>query len=186
MDCIDFDAARAERRQQTEPLTFRLGGETFTVRAIGLGDIWLDELHGDNLPAAPERFAPTTPGGRQLLETARVVAHRIVVEDRERWWSIFDEERDPIDAADLYDVVDGLTKAMVARPTSPSGGSAAGRNGKTNGTPSNSEPDGTSEPTSSKSARGKGSAGSNGSPTKRSRKKATATSRTGSRGATRS
>lgn len=107
MTCIDFDARRAERR--SDPFRFKLGGETFSVRPISVAETWA----ADPLVSAPERFNASDNDGRLFLDLARVVATRLSVDDRDRWWAIFDDDDDPVDGADLVDVVDRVVAAMA-------------------------------------------------------------------------
>lgn len=179
MAVIDFDAARRERQAKTDPITFRLGGETFTVRRlITLGEAWVDKL-----PPAPERFEAAEAESFLLLAQT-IAGVYLDPEDRERWWSIFDDPARGVEGDDLLEVIARLSEEVTGRPLSPPPASANGRKAKTNGSTSSSTPAATSDRPSSTRRTGKGSRGSNGRRTTPPALKAGRTSATGSRGTT--
>lgn len=118
MPTIDFDAARAERRRERDPLAFVLGGEHFTclpVIPVGAG---LD------LADAPERSDQTGAHVRGLIA---FIKNTLVDDDLDRFDKVLRAKTDPVGADDLFDVAVALSQEYTGRPTSPSTDSSGGR-----------------------------------------------------------
>jgi hypothetical protein len=129
----DFDAARAERERQVEPVTFTLGGEQFQcVLAPSVGDA-LD------LADAPE---PETSLIGSVRAIVRFVDKILVPADRARFAELIrkmDTPHGPVNAYDLIEVGVWLGEEYAGRPTDPSSDSSGGRDQTTTGSTSNSE-----------------------------------------------
>lgn len=133
----DFDAARKERLRERDPISFRLGGQTFTcLPVIPVGAV-LD------LEAAPEI---DDDEARAAKELARFIDNTLVEADRERFQQLLRNRAEPIDGTALFQVAVFLAGEYTARPTSPSTGSSGGRG--TDGATSSSPPDTTASATS--------------------------------------
>lgn len=120
----DFDAARAERVRQQEPLTFTLGGERFTcVAEPTIGDALA-------LADAPEPEQNETAAVRAILA---FVGALVVPEDRRRWKRMLRRQRPgrrnrhPVSAGEVVELGAWLAMAYTGRPSDPSSGSAVGR-----------------------------------------------------------
>jgi hypothetical protein len=122
MGNIDFDAARKERIQRRDPLTFTVAGQTFTsLPVVPFGTCWA-------LADAPEMAELEQKPYTEIIRTlAGMVADMLVEDDVPRWWALFDSKTEIIDAATVNEIATGLTEHFAARPTSPSTDSSAGR-----------------------------------------------------------
>lgn len=148
----DFDAARAERVRQTEPVSFTLGGETFScVVEPTLGDILA-------LAGAPEPEESEVEAVRAILAFTGEI---VVPEDRARFRRLVRRERPrrfrrrrggAFSAADVVALAFWLVEVYTGRPTRPSSGSSDGRRGS--GVPSNGISSDGAEGTSASSASG--------------------------------
>lgn len=107
----DFDAEVAERARERDPITFTLGGVTFTGRAVCPFGAALD------LAAAPEITADLAGA------VAGIVAflEQVVVDDQAEL--VADAVR-KVNADTSYSVVRWLSEQYAGRPTVPSSGSA--------------------------------------------------------------
>ncbi len=109
MPSRDFDAARAERRREVDPIRFTLGGETFVcVARIPVG-------HAFDLMDAPE-LTPTN-----YAECARALDRfimAVLLDDvsRERWQALLRRVDDPIDDWALIEVGTWLAEAYSGTP----------------------------------------------------------------------
>lgn len=138
MPTRDFDAARAERLRERDPIRFTLGGETFTcVPAVPIGASF-------DLADAPEPDRVTDLSVSRSL--AAFIENTLVDGDVDRFRAALRSKAEPVNGADLYEVVTWLAGEYAARPTSPSTGSSGGR--ATTGETSSSEPDATALETS--------------------------------------
>jgi hypothetical protein len=117
----DFDAMRAERRRMlaADPITFRLGGETFTCRdqpplshLLQVGDI--DDLERASLAEIVQTIADMVDG-------------LLVDDDRPRWQEMLLSTGHDLDAVDLIELAGYLTEQYVSRPSRPPTGSSDGR-----------------------------------------------------------
>lgn len=107
----DFDAEVAERARERDPITFTLGGVTFTGRPVCPFGAALD------LAAAPEitvDLAGAVAGIVAFLE-------QVVVDDQAD--RVADAVR-KVNADTSYNVVRWLSEQYAGRPTVPSSGSA--------------------------------------------------------------
>ena len=107
----DFDAEVAERARERDPITFTLGGVSFTGRPVCPFGAALD------LAAAPEitvDLAGAVAGIVAFLE-------QVVLE--EQAGEVADAVR-KVNATQAYAVIRWLTEAYAGRPTQPSSGSA--------------------------------------------------------------
>lgn len=119
MPARDFDAARAERQRDRDPIKFRLGGVEFEcIARVPLGEAF-------DLMDAPE------PTPENLAQSARVIARfveRLVVDrQQEEWRDLLRRRDDPIDEVTLIDLGTWLAGEYAGRPTTPSSSSAGGR-----------------------------------------------------------
>lgn len=121
MPARDFDAARSERQRDRDPITFTLGGETFTC-----------------VPSLPICFFLDVAevGGPVLL--ALEVETCVVDDQRERFNALLRRTRDPLGEEDVEAVHRWLVETYANRPTERSSGSPDGP--LTSGEPSSSEP----------------------------------------------
>lgn len=121
MPTLDFDAARRERLRARDPISFTLGGETFTpLPCVPFAAAW-------DLIDAPD---PTGEQEAPLIAyrgLAAFIAECLPPADTERWWALFASRDEPIDGVALREVATFLTAAYTGRPTSPSTDSSAGR-----------------------------------------------------------
>lgn len=111
MPVKDFDVGRRERLARRDPITFVLGGETFTlVPAIPIG-VTLD------LADAPEP-APETLD-ESVAAIVRFLKRAMRVEDVERFQALLDRREDPIDALTLIDLAAWVAFTYAAGSTPP-------------------------------------------------------------------
>lgn len=118
MPTRDFDAARAERLRQRDPIRFVLGGETFTclpVIPVGAG---LDLADAGHHPMG-------TVGYTQALH--RFIRSALVDDDLDRFEKVLTSKTDPVGPNDLQELAEWLAEEYTARPTSPSTDSSGGR-----------------------------------------------------------
>jgi hypothetical protein len=128
----DFDAARAERMREVEPLSFTLGGETFRcVNEPTIGDALA-------LADAPE---PTENESAAVKAILAFVGSLVVPEDQKRWRRMLARQRPgrrnrhPVGGGEVVELGVWLAVEYSGRPSGPSTGSSAGRHGS--GDPSN-------------------------------------------------
>lgn len=125
----DFDPDRQARQQDEETRTFKLGGETFVLRAAIRPDVLAgyDDLDDDTTTA----------------ETLRILDDLILsliekdgggAKAQDRYLALRKREDDPIELTDILDVVNWCVEVYTARPTGKPSDSVTGRNGT--GTPS--------------------------------------------------
>lgn len=145
MPHADFDASRRAYQVDRDPVTFTLGGETFTVLPDpSLGDTF-------DLADAPEiTDADLSPDGSPDLVLVRVLARFIrrmlPADDRAR----FDRALYTVPSTHAYVIVECavfITEQVTTRPSEPSGNSSPGRRTTTTGR--------ASKPTSAGSTRSK-------------------------------
>lgn len=122
MGDLDFDAARRERLQQRQPVTFTLGGQTFTcLPVVPFAKCWA-------IADAPDLAEAAQKPQMELMRIlAGMIADMLIEEDEARWWDLFASKTEVIDQATLYDVASTLTERFAGRPTSPSTDSSDGR-----------------------------------------------------------
>lgn len=121
----DFDAARRAKQVERDPVTFTLGGETFTV----LPDPTLGDTF--DLADAPEitreDFDPSRSADHTLVRTLKNFIRRMLPEeDRAR----FDLAMYRIPTTDSYVIVECavyITEQVTTRPTEPPASSSRGR-----------------------------------------------------------
>lgn len=121
----DFDAVRALRLRDREPVTFTIGGERFTcVVEPALGDALA-------LADAPEPDQSEVGAARAIV---RFVESLLVPEDRRRWRRTVARQsprrwrrQAPVSAAEIVELGAWLASAYTARPTVPSSASSSGR-----------------------------------------------------------
>ena len=132
----DFDAARAERERQVEPVTFTLGGEDFTcVLAPAVGDA-LD------LADAPE---PESSLIGSVKAITKFIDKILVPADRAKFKKLLrkiDTPHGPINSYDVIEVGVWLSEEFAGRPTEPSTDFSGGRatTGPTSSSDTSSEP----------------------------------------------
>jgi hypothetical protein len=131
----DFDAARAERERQVEPVTFTLGGETFQCVAPSVGDA-LD------LADAPE---PESSLIGSVKAIAKFIDKILIPADRGRFKKLLrkmDTPHGPVNSYDLIEVGMWLAEEYAGRPTEPSTDSSGGRatTGDTSSSDTSNEP----------------------------------------------
>jgi len=121
----DFDAVRALRLRDREPVTFTIGGERFTcVVEPSLGDALA-------LADAPEPDQSEVGAARAIV---RFVESLLVPEDRKRWRRTVARQsprrwrrREPVSAAEIVELGAWLAASYTTRPTRPSSVSSSGR-----------------------------------------------------------
>lgn len=121
----DFDAARAERLRGTDPVTFTIGGETFTcVPSPCVGDALA-------LADAPERGDNPSEALRAIIGFVRALLRPA---DRRRWDRTIRRQKasrlrrgQPVSSEEIWEVALWLTAEHSARPTRPPTGSSGGR-----------------------------------------------------------
>jgi hypothetical protein len=122
----DFDAARAQRARETDPLSFTLGGERFTcVAEPTLADTFA-------LLAAPEPEDSERGAVQSILE---FVGNLVVHGDRARWERMVKAQKRrgrrrasvPVSPSDVLELGAWLATEYTARPTRPSSDSSDGR-----------------------------------------------------------
>lgn len=121
----DFDAVRALRLRNREPVTFTIGGERFTcVVEPALGDALA-------LADAPEPDQSEVGAARAIV---RFVESLLVPEDRRRWRRVVARQSPrrwrrsaPVSAAEIVELGAWLASSYTARPTVPSSASSSGR-----------------------------------------------------------
>jgi hypothetical protein len=107
----DFDAARRERGEKEAPLDFRLGGEEFHPIAY--------------YPAG--KYLSIVVGGVTVVRYRDFMGDVLPDEEYEIFEKVIERKIDPIDVADVKDVVDWLMAEYAARPTKPLTSSDGGR-----------------------------------------------------------
>jgi len=122
----DFDAARQERMREAEPVTFTIGGQTFTaVVEPALGDALA-------LADAPEPDQDQAAALRAILAFIR----SLVVPDQRRRWdrmirrqkaSRWLRRRPVVSSQEVFELGFWLSTQYTARPTRPPAGSSGGR-----------------------------------------------------------
>lgn len=116
-----FDAARAERRRHVDPLSFVLGGETFTcIPAPTLADTF-------DLADAPEPDLANLTELGQVRALVGFIDRLLVDTDRARFADLLARRADPIDPLDVVHLGAQLAEAYAGRPTQPSSASGGGR-----------------------------------------------------------
>lgn len=142
----DFDASRRAYAPERDPVTFTLGGETFTV----LPDPTLGDTF--DLADAPDiSAADFDPNGAADLKLVRIltgfIRRMVPEEDRAR----FDRALYRIPSTSAYVIVEcaeWITEQVVGRPTEPPASSSSGRH--TIGTGSRATSGGTKPSSSSR------------------------------------
>lgn len=122
----DFDAARAERVRDQDPVEFTLGGQRF--RCV------VEPTVGDALALAdaPEPEQNETAAVRAILA---FVGALVVPEDRKRWSRMLAKQRPgrrnrhPVSAGEVVELGAWLAMQYTGRPFSPSVASSRGRPG---------------------------------------------------------
>lgn len=107
----DFDAEVAERARERDPITFTLGGVTFTGRPVCPFGAALD------LAAAPELSADMAGAVAGLV----AFLEQVVVDDQA---AEVEAAVRRVNADTAYSVVSWLAEQYAGRPTVPSSGSA--------------------------------------------------------------
>lgn len=119
----DFDAARAERAREADPVSFTLGGERFTcVVEPTLADTFA-------LMDAPEPVDNESAAVHAIL---RFAGNLVVPADRARWAKMVKAQkrgktRTPVSPADIIELGVWLASEFTGRPSRPSSDLSAGR-----------------------------------------------------------
>lgn len=129
----DFDPDRIGRQADEDTRTFKLGGETFVIRAAIRPDVLAgyDDIGDDT----------------STVETLRILDDLLVnliepdfgnngggIDATDRYLALRERTEDPIELTDILDVVNWVVEVYTARPTGKPSDSGTGRSGT--GTPS--------------------------------------------------
>lgn len=149
MPSIDFDAARRERLAGRDPISFKLGGQTFVARPAIPFKKLVRIVTDDQQLNASEAFDRAVDFVRTCLKKG----------DGPRLARALENDLQPVEEDDVYAVVAYLVGCYGTRPTRPPSGSSAGRR-RTGGTSSSTRTAGSGPKASGRSRAGSRSTGS--------------------------
>lgn len=133
---MDFDPAREERNSQ--PATFKIGGEVFSYRH-GLRPETFEEAISEWTSWIDERTQPSGNGegadaGQEDLSDVLSVVDRTIRnflagdEDRQRWDELRKREEDAVTSGDMRAVLEFLIGEQTGRPTQAASNSGEPQN----------------------------------------------------------
>ena len=117
MPSFDFDAARRERLAGYDPISFTIGGQSFTARPAIPFEKLLRVVRDDEKLPAHEAF-------HRSLE---FIGSCLPKKDRPRLNKALVNEDEPIEEDEAYAVVAYLVGCYLTRPTQPPSDSSGGR-----------------------------------------------------------